>query len=300
MLAGVVALAVAVPLAVAPSTATRQAPEENVVSLGHAILAAFNSTSSDILYLRQSWGKRPHEQGNGFNGIIAWYAPWQPLPGQRGRTRVTEFNNGQVYGDSLLTYTIPRHAVRSTKLSTPWIVGVPIPELNTTPGKTRPDAHVVDVVPADRSVYFQGGHITNVVDYSVVLRKEIATGQWRIGRHATIDGRQAIGLIWRKQPTVRAYPGPGPYVPGHQILELWVNAHTHLPMRLVHFIAVSANHNPNAISPTKVDVAVVDYRFLAPTPANLAKLQVPIPKGFRHYVATRNGAWREVKPSARS
>jgi len=296
-LASVIALAVAVSLAVVPGTATRHAPAENVVSLRHAILTAFNRTSGDILYAHQPWGRRPHQAGHGFNGILAWYAPWQPLPGQQGRIRVTEFKNGKVYGDSLLTYKIPANATRSLKLTSPWIAGVPIPVLNTGPGKTRPDAHDVDVDYSHRSVYFQSGHIMNVVDYSVVLRKEIGKGQWRIGKHATIDGHQAIELVMRNQSTVRAYPGPGRYVPGHQIVQLWVNAHTHLPVRLVSFIAISANHSPNSTSPAKTNVAVTDYQFLAPSAANLAKLQMPIPKGFSHYVATSNNRWRRVKPS---
>jgi hypothetical protein len=110
----------------------------------------------------------------------------------------------------------------------------------------------------------------------------MAAGQWRIGRRAVVNGQRAVELAWRSQPTARAYLGPGPNVPGHQVLQLWVSARTHLPVRLVSFVAVAARqHGPAAGPATVTQVIVYDCRFLAPTTANLAQLRVQVPKGFR-------------------
>jgi hypothetical protein len=50
---------------------------------------------------------------------------------------------------------------------------------------------------------------------------------------------------------------------------LWVNAQTYLPIRLV--IGVGGGGQ---------GIAVQDFRYLPPTPANLARLRVPIPAGY--------------------
>lgn len=80
-----------------------------------------------------------------------------------------------------------------------------------------------------------------------------------ISAHATVDGQQAIEV---------SYPGAN----GILHFLLWVNAQTYLPLRMdkLHFL----NENSNSVQRH-------DFQFLPPTPANLAKVAVTIPPGYK-------------------
>lgn len=60
--------------------------------------------------------------------------------------------------------------------------------------------------------------------------------------------------------------------PAATTMTFWVNATTYLPVR----IAQAWAHQPSS------EDVQMDMQWLPPTPANKAKLTVPIPAGFRH------------------
>ena len=80
-----------------------------------------------------------------------------------------------------------------------------------------------------------------------------------ISPHATVDGQPAIEV---------SYPGAN----GLLRVLLWVNAQTYLPLRMdkQHYL----NTYPDSVQQH-------DFQFLPPTPANLAKVAVTIPPGYK-------------------
>jgi hypothetical protein len=61
---------------------------------------------------------------------------------------------------------------------------------------------------------------------------------------------------------------------------LWVDAQTYLPLRQTLNFGGFTSVQKGTVS-ERVQVVRADYQYLAPTAANLAKLTVPIPPGFR-------------------
>jgi hypothetical protein len=80
------------------------------------------------------------------------------------------------------------------------------------------------------------------------IRYELGCGEFRTAGRQRVDGVEAAKLT------------------GSNGTVLWVNAATYLPVRVI----VGGRH------PTRID-----FRWLSPTRANLARLSVPIPAGFR-------------------
>jgi hypothetical protein len=90
-----------------------------------------------------------------------------------------------------------------------------------------------------------------------LLARGLAAGAWRVVGRAQLDGQPAIEL------KDNGYRKGIPEILGGR---LWVNARTYLPIRLVMGSGGS--------------MTVRDFRYLPPTPANRALLQVPIPAGY--------------------
>ena len=89
------------------------------------------------------------------------------------------------------------------------------------------------------------------------LARETATGQWRVIRRTRLDGKPAIELT--QTPAARVqYQRP---------VFLWVNARTHLPLRMIE----------SAGQPIWDQT---DWRYLPPTRAGQALLRVPVPPGL--------------------
>jgi hypothetical protein len=93
-----------------------------------------------------------------------------------------------------------------------------------------------------------------------LLARGVATGAWRVVGRTHLDGQQAIEL---------SETGHGQDVLEPLPVRLWVSAQTYLPIRLV----FGSGHGSEA-------TAIQDFRYLPPTPANLALLRVPIPAGY--------------------
>ena len=97
------------------------------------------------------------------------------------------------------------------------------------------------------------------------LARGIAKGYWQVVGRTRLEGQPALELN---------ETGRGPVVYGPLPTLLWVNARTHLPIRMINGVGhtvVSAN----------------EWAFLPPTAANLARLRVRIPPGYPRSVPTR-------------
>jgi hypothetical protein len=79
------------------------------------------------------------------------------------------------------------------------------------------------------------------------------------GGRTSLEGQQAIELSETGHGTDIIEPLP---------VLLWVNAQTCLPIRMV-------------VGAASTGTTVEEFRYLPPTPANLALLQVPIPPATR-------------------
>ena len=108
------------------------------------------------------------------------------------------------------------------------------------------------------------------------VRKLLSCGA-AIAGHGRVDGVEAIKLRLRtgdRRADIRACAKAdhGRWRQCQQIFAwsefLWANASTYLPVRLVEHVGPASMQ--------------VDFRWLAPIPANLAKLRQSIPAGFRH------------------
>jgi hypothetical protein len=91
------------------------------------------------------------------------------------------------------------------------------------------------------------------------LARGIAAGQWRIVRRTRLEGQPAIEL---------SETSHGPDVIEPLPTLLWVNARTHLPIRMVNGVGSAS-------------VTRDEWAYLPPTAANLKLLEVHIPPGTR-------------------
>jgi hypothetical protein len=97
------------------------------------------------------------------------------------------------------------------------------------------------------------------------LARGIAKGYWQVVGRTRLEGQPAIEL---------SETGRGPVVYAPLPTLLWVNARTHLPIRMVNGVG-------------HAQWGVNEWAFLPPTTANLARLRVPIPPGYPRSVPTR-------------
>ena len=87
------------------------------------------------------------------------------------------------------------------------------------------------------------------------LRQRAVLGQWRVTGRTTISGQPAVKLTETKTGVYQPLP-----------TVLWVNARTHLPIRM--------NNGTGPIW------GRIDWHYLKPAPANMALLRVPVPPGY--------------------
>jgi hypothetical protein len=271
----VTALAVTVTLLTAPGASQRTAG-----SLRSAILTAFNQASGDILYVRTTIGHAPGTPASGSARSRAWYAPWQPAPGQHGRTRLILLKaSGAVSEDYGVAYVMAQPGIPIPPGLFPG-QGISGPVVNAAPEKTPPSARVLTVNYGNRTWHRTSGHVTDPNNYATALRFEITNGRWRISRHHKVDGQQTIELMSQARAGI-VLPHKRE-VTGQRAVRLWVNAHTYLPVRQAIFITAPARRiHPHGTGNITIYQWVSDYALLPPTAANLAKLRVPIPHGFR-------------------
>jgi hypothetical protein len=101
----------------------------------------------------------------------------------------------------------------------------------------------------------------------VALRMALSCGDYTVAGTQRVDGVEAVEL--KPAPSARMFA-----------VTFWVDPATYLPVRSV------VTEKPNAAASPAGRVQI-DYQWLAPTPANVAELDVTIPPGFTEVKAPR-------------
>ena len=100
----------------------------------------------------------------------------------------------------------------------------------------------------------------SAADWRHIIETGLKCGAFTVAGRQRVDGVDAIKLTGHKT------------IPDSTI---WVDPRSYLPVRLVSHGQTEGNVAPTALTLT------VDFRWLPPTRANLAKLTAPIPPGFQ-------------------
>ena len=248
------ALAAAAALAVAllsPASHPAQPGLPSAESVATAMLTSFHSVSGDVEYETQT------DRGTLVDVSRTWSWPAQPVPGQHHLTR-TLFS-----GASPASATVhPIEDIGIDSVTAPGDVGAVQGQVTMVcflgSGQTGCGYGERDTVPGTWSRFTAsvpgGSDVGSGGGYDPsLLARGLAAGAWRVVGRAHLDGQPAIELSENgyRKGIPEALPG-----------RLWVNAQTDLPIRLI------------------VGGTVRDFRYLPPTPANLAQLRVPIPAGY--------------------
>jgi hypothetical protein len=234
--------AVAVVLATAGGSTVRGGPV-SATSLRARLLAAISVAGGDVLYAGQS----PDAGG-------MWIWPGYPRPGQQVRVRVLGLGAKGVTGkDAEYIFTMPGRAGAASRSRNPIDWG-----LMTVTGTLI----VVDHLRHAWGEWERQNITLGLPVNAAGIRSEITQGQLHVIRHTTLRGRRVIELAI----TLRQNDGANPL--RVTTAQLWVDAATYLPMcQLLRFSDGKQN--------------LTNYAFLAPTPANLAKLRPDILAGYK-------------------
>jgi hypothetical protein len=221
-------------------------------SLRARLLAAIVAARGDVLSAQVA----PSGPGeNGGSGQTLTF-PWYPRPGQRVSMHTLGWGaDGRLFKDAESIFTMPagHGAPSSTNPLDPGERGGADLDVTGT---------FIAVFPA-KHAWGEWHHLSLTLGLSANaagIRDELAQGQFKVIRRGVLNGHRAIEL----RLVLPSGHGRGLHVTAAR---LWVDAATYLPMRQV-----------LRFSDGKQDTT--DYRFLPPTPANLAKLRPVIPAGY--------------------
>jgi hypothetical protein len=115
-----------------------------------------------------------------------------------------------------------------------------------------------------------GNDSESAADWRNIIETGLKCGAFTVAGRQWVDGVDAIKLASHTT-------GPGSTI--------WVSPGSYLPVRLVtHLREVEVGRGPNT-APFNITLTI-DFRWLPPTTANLAKLTAPIPDGFRKVAYT--------------
>jgi hypothetical protein len=251
------AVAVAV-VELSSHTATTPGRTGTHPALRQAILTAFDSAAGMVLESRAT----VTGDGTVTGRTVSWMGPTLPRPDTTARYRfVSTTPGGRPLSELAELYTARRPDFSGLGAGfvgsggvTRRITTVDYSTRTWTSRTTRQDA------------------IVSLADDPALLRREVARGLWRVAGHVTIAGRPALELAWKASRTTTAWPMGSPDRSGELRRTLWVDAHTYLPIRQRIQLGSGLSGPFSGIT--------ADYRLLAPTPANLARLQPVVPKGF--------------------
>jgi len=244
--------------------AGRQAPPRlpSASSVATAMLTAFESVSGYVEYETQTGFNR----GVRVDEYQTWSWPAQPVPGQRQLSR-TRFS-----GISPNRAAVKLSEDRGTEAVVPprgqgLVRGQVTMVCFLGSGQTGCGYGNRDTLPGTWSRFTATVPIGSDISPGAIfgpanLARDIGSGAWRVVGRTQLDGQQAIELSETDRGDNNTALEPLP-------VRLWVNAQTYLPIRLV----FGARKGAPA-------TAVQEFRYLPPTPANLALLRVPIPAGY--------------------
>lgn len=236
-----------------------QSPLPSARSVATAMMAALGAVRGDVAYQTQTG----FDDGVVVDVYQSWSWPDQPVPGhqQLNRTRysgisphsaavkLTEDRGIEFVTRSGVLRNVPGQVTMVCFLGSGQ-TGCGFGHRNVLPGTwSRFTTPVVS-----------GGHIGSgaLFDPSSLVHG-IAVGAWRVTGRTRLDGQRAFEL---------AETGHGQDILKPLPVTLWVSARTYLPIRLV----IGAGQSTGRTVDT--------FRYLPPTPANLALLRVPIPAGY--------------------
>jgi hypothetical protein len=208
-----------------------------------AVLTAFSASSDDILMVTKAFSGGDGPLGK----TLIWIYPAVAAPNATVRARILNLNlRGSRLLDSAFTYKSPPTGQRASASSCDAIFTRPRPVRPPGPG-TR--GTFTGVYYAQRS-WARIPVVVQAANAPVISLRGCLTGsQWTVSGSGRRAGVKVI-----------EFAASGGYE------RLWVNAATFLPVRLI------STGGPATITFT--------FKFLPPTPANQAKLTVPIPAGF--------------------
>ena len=251
-MATAVAVAVAVAVVAYPSSSrphtSQPSGQSSVTELQHAILAAFDSTSGDVLYVRLTMTV---SDGQSVSQEV-WTSPADPQPNQLVRSRHLLLDaEGAPVQDVQLVYRTPANLYlheSAGSAPTGQILSVDYP---TRTWSEQADRSIAGALPNTPGAVALGS-----------LRNQVADGHASELGTTTVDGQPVNELSLRD--------------PQGTLLLLWVNQQTYLPVR------ESFNYQSSSGAQEMQGTSTSDYEYLAPTDANLARLQVTVPTGFAH------------------
>ena len=225
----------------------------SAASLGRAMLTAFNTAADDLLYDTVT----DVTHGRVVDTDQDWSWPALPVPGQLeyvrdassslapdGRLKLSE--------DDAYTTVVPRPSVYAQRERAHLAVvcyagtgqtGCGWGPYNTPAGTWS--THTGKLIYLDYSPSPRGAE----------LAQQVTSGQWRIIGDTTLEGQQAIKLIQTSSGQNQGQP-----------VYLWVSTASYLPLRMVSVVA----------STTETQT----WQYQRPAKASLARLQVPVPKGY--------------------
>jgi hypothetical protein len=249
-----------------PGSAPREAGLPTAAALGRAMLTAFNGIGDDIEYATETSVTR----GVTVDVYRDWSWPAQPSVGQRqvDRTvfaeRTPKVPALTVVEDSAIAFTTPRPAASRVRAQLTMVCFGGTGQTACGFGPTNTPAGTWSRISGRFAAFSSdigaGGFLS-----PASLARGIAEGEWRVVHRARIAGQPAIELSETNR-------GPDHIMPLPTLL--WVNARTHLPIRMVNGVGHAT-------------VTTNEWTYLRPTTANLRLLQVPIPPGYPRYVPKR-------------
>ena len=210
------------------------------------LLAAISTTAGDIVYTNsKSVYTSPSGHTSTSEGGEVWSYPAQPSAGQQVRIRAISLNGaGHPTFD---TETISK-----------------LPDPGAKPGS--------QVAGKEVAVYYVGKTWAQSNGEGCVGCAVSPAGQWVTQMVALIkqqhDKEIGSGMVNGHRAIEFAFPG---VIVNDGSMDVWVDAFTYLPVRMT--MASTASYGSS--------LDTIDFQFLPPTPANLAKLTTPVPAGFR-------------------
>jgi hypothetical protein len=242
-----------------PGGPPREAGLPTAASLSRAMLTAFNAARDDIAYATQTGVTK----GVTVGVYRMWSWPAQPSVGQQQRLRTVFAERTPkmpaltVDEDNEIAFVTPRARVSRVRAQLTMVCYAGTGQTACGFGPTNTPAgtwsRITGSFDAMSTDIGQDGFLS-----PAALAREIAAGQWRVVHRTRLDGQPAIELS-------ETHHGPAIIMPLPTIL--WVNARTHLPIRMV-------NGDGHAT------VSTNEWTYLRPTAANLKLLQVPIPPAY--------------------